>query len=119
MIQITNISTDAHQKTTVLLADNTSVVITLDFLPATGRWVASVTRDLFSLKSVALCVHPNLLRSYRQVIPFGLACVASDGVDPFDIEDFESERIKLYILDNTNGETDVNRVEAEMYQVGL
>lgn len=119
MIKITNVSNDAHQKTTVLLADNTSVVITLDFLPATQKWAISVSRDTFKASSIRLCVHPNILRSYRQVIPFGLACVASDGVDPFDIEDFETERIQLFVLDNTNGETDVVKVEEDIYQIGL
>jgi len=117
MIKITNISADAHQKTTVLLADNTSVVITLDFLPATQRWVVGLSRDTFEVKSIGLCVHPNLLRSYRQVIPFGLSCVASDGVDPFDINDFENGRIELYVLDNTNGESNVVDIETQMYDI--
>lgn len=119
MIDITNLSSDAHQKTTVLLADNTSVVITLDFLPATQRWVISAARDTFSVKGIPLCVHPNLLRSYRQVTPFGIACTATDGVDPFDIEDFDSGRVTLSILDNTNGETDVVKVETDIFQAGV
>ncbi len=117
MIKVTNISSDAHQKTTVLLADNTSLVITLDFLPATQRWVVGISRDTFSAKSIPLCVHPNLLRSFRQVIPFGLSCVASDGVDPFDINDFDTGRIELYVLDNTNGESNVVDIETQMFDI--
>lgn len=116
MIDITNISADAHQKTTVLLADNTAVAITLDFLPRTQRWVAGVSWGAFALKGVTLCVHPNLLRSFRRVVPFGISCVSSDGVDPFDINDFDSGRVVLSVLDNTGGETDIEKVEAGIYQ---
>lgn len=119
MIAITNLSADAHQKTTVLLADNTSVVVTLDFHPATQRWVVGVSRAEFTVKGIPLCVHPNLLRSFRQVASFGLACVSADGVDPFDINDFESGRVTLSVLDNTNGEMDVVKVESEIFQEGL
>lgn len=119
MIQINNISADAHQKTTILLADNTSVVITLDFHPATQRWIMGVSHDVFAVNSVGLCIHPNLLRSFRQVIPFGVACTAVDGVDPFDINDFDSGRVVLSVLDNTGGNTDVEAVESGIFQAGL
>lgn len=119
MKAITNVSNDAHQKAVVLLEDGTSVVFTLDFFPSTQRWILGVERDTFSIKSIAICVHPNLLRSYRRVIPFGISCVASDGVDPFDINDFSSGRIKLYLLDNTSGENDVDRMESSVYDLGL
>jgi len=116
MILINNVSSDSHQRTTVLLADRTSVVIDLDFHPTTQRWVMAVSRDTFSLKSIPLCVHPNLLRSYRQVIPFGICCIAEDDVDPFDIDDLNNGRVQLYVLDNTNSETDVVTVETDIYQ---
>ena len=101
------------------MADNTSVVITLDFFPRSQRWVLSATRDTFSIKGVTLCIHPNLLRSYRRVIPFGIACISKDNVHPFDINDFQNARIKLYILDNTDVETEVSDVETAYYQSDL
>ena len=119
MIQVTNISDDAHQKTTVLLADNSSVVITLDYRPRTQGWVMSVIHGVFTRKCVPLCIHPNLLRSERAIIPLGIACVSNDGVDPFDINDFSNDRVKLYVLDNTGNETDVDMIENNIYQSGL
>lgn len=117
MIPLSNLTSDAHQQTTVLLEDKTSVVVSLDFLPATQRWSLSVTSGGFTVKNVGVSIHPNLLRTYRRTQPFGLACVALDGVDPFDITDFETGRVQLFVLDNTGGLTDVQTVESNFFTV--
>lgn len=119
MIEVTNLSEEPHQKTTILLSDNTSVVITLDFRPVTQKWVMSVSHVNFSYSGISLCVHPNLLRSFRRQISFGISCFSSDGSDPFDISDFINGRIKLYVLDNTSGQQDVSEIENTVYQSGL
>jgi hypothetical protein len=115
MLQITNLSDNAHQKTTILLNDNTSVVVTLDFLPRIQKWIMGVSRSTFLCNGLSVCVHPNMLRSFRKNVPFGIACFAPDGVDPFDISDFINGRIKLYVLDNTAGLTDVDDIEKLVY----
>lgn len=117
MIPLSNLTSDAHQQTTVLLEDKTAVVINLDYLPAIQRWVVSVTSGLFSVKNVGVSVHPNLLRTYRRTQVFGLACVALDDVDPFDISDFETGRVRLFVLDDTGGLTDVQTVERNFFSV--
>lgn len=116
---VTSISNDAHQQTTVVLADNTSVVVSLDFLPSTQRWVMGVTWGTFSAKSIPICESSNLLRSYRNVIPFGFSCMTGGSVDPFDIEDFVNGRSQLYLLDSTNGNNDVKAVEYYVNEFGL
>ena len=119
MIEITNVSDDAHQKTSLALADGTMVIMTFDFLPRIQKWVMGVTRDTFIYNGITLCYHPNLLRSFRRSISFGIACVPVDGVDPFDINDFASGRVKLYLLDNTEENAEVDGIEANIYQAGL
>jgi hypothetical protein len=115
MIPLSNLTADAHQQTTVLLEDKTSVVVSLDFLPAVQQWNVSVEAAPFIARNITLAVHPNLLRSFRRTQNFGLACVAPDGVDPFDINDFQTGRVKLYVLDNTDGYTDVDTVEDTVF----
>lgn len=115
MIPLSNLTSDAHQQTTVLLEDKTAVVVTLDFLPAVQRWTVSITSGVFSVKNIEVSIHPNLLRTYRGTQVFGLACVALDDVDPFDVSDFETGRVQLLVLDNTDGLTDVQTVEDEFF----
>ena len=115
MLQISNLTDNANQQTTSLLSDNSSVVFSFRFLPVVQRWVMDISYGDFAIKGMNLCIHPNLLRTFRQRIPFGLACVAPDGVDPFDINDFINGRILLFILDNSGGGTEVEEVEANYF----
>ena len=115
MIQITNLSDEPHQKTTILLNDNTSVVVTLDFFPRIQKWILGVSRSNFLYNGMALCIHPNMLRSFRKSIPFGISWASLDGVDPFDVGDFLNGRVQLYVLDNTTGMSDVDEIEDTVY----
>ncbi len=48
-----------------------------------------------------------MLRQFRNIIPFGLACVIADGFEPVYQDDFTSGRASLYLLN----EADVAEVE--------
>lgn len=115
MIQVTNLTDAARQLSTVILADGSVVSLTLVFRPATQRWTLDVTRGEFTARNVNICLHPNLLRPWRNVIPFGLSVVAKDGADPFDIRDFQTGRVVLYVLDGTGGNRDVEECEEEVF----
>ena len=113
--QLLNIGTDANQQLSVLLDDNSLVVFNLRFLPTTQVWVLDVTYGTFIRKGIRLCNHPNLLRSERRRLPFGLLCYSGDDVDPFDISDFDSGRATLVVLDNTSGNAEVDSEELAVY----
>ncbi len=115
MVQIQNLGENAHQKTTVALADGSVVVFTLNFMPTAQRWAFDMEYDGKTYACLGLAVHPNLLRGFRDTLPFGLACASTDGVDPFDIRDFSSGRIILSVLDSTNGGTEVEAVEGDFF----
>lgn len=115
MRQITNLTDSALQRTTVLLEDNSSVVLDFRFLPVVQRWVVDVTYGAFAVKGMGVCVHPNLLRTFRRRIPFGLMCSTPDGVDPFKIDDFSLDRASVFVLDSTGGETEVEDTETNFF----
>jgi hypothetical protein len=115
VIQVTNLSDAARQLSTIILADKSTVQLELTFRPAIQRWSLDVTRGAFVARGINMCLHPNLLRSWRKVVPFGLAVVAPDGADPFSIDDFLTGRVTIYVLDSTDGNTDVQDCEAEVY----
>jgi hypothetical protein len=110
MNQITTISNEANQIVSAVLDDGTAAVINLVYLGAIQRWEMSVTWQDFQVQSQIVTVGPNLLRAYRQTIPFGIACLAVDGVDPVDIEDFASGRCQLVVMNAD----EVQRVEDEI-----
>ena len=107
---IDNLTNFADQLATIQLADGTTFDLELMFHGATQRWVANVTYGDASIMGIGVCCHPNLLRQWMNVLPFGLACTTQDLTDPFDISDFSTGRVLLYVLDPS----DVAEVEASI-----
>lgn len=99
MQQITNLSDEADQLTKIVLGDGSIATFEFIYLPAIERWVYSVSHPDLTVNRLILCMGPNVLRDFRNIIPFGLACYTTDGADPFYIEDFSSGRVTLYVLD--------------------
>ncbi len=96
---VSNLSDEADQLTKVVLADGSVAAFEFTYLPAIERWAMSVSHPKIEIDGMILCCGPNVLREFRNVIPFGLGCYSTDGADPFYIEDFASGRITLYVLD--------------------
>ncbi len=99
MQQISNLSDEANQLTKVVLADGSVATFEFQYLAAIERWAFSVSHPELQCDGMILCDGPNVLRQWRNLIPFGLGCYSTDGADPFYIEDFVSGRITLYVLD--------------------
>ncbi len=98
MQAITNLSDEASQISKVVLDDGSVVTFDFIYLPTIERWSMNVSHPDITINSLILCAGPNVLRDFRNVIPFGLGCYSTDGADPFYIEDFSSGRITLYVL---------------------
>lgn len=54
---------------------------------------------------------PNALRHLINIIPFGVAFMSEGNVEPFDIEDFSSGRVGMYILN----QEEVKEIESNIY----
>lgn len=115
MVLLQTLTNRPAQRVDVMLADGTIFSLTLYYRLSVQRWMFDVAYKSFVSNGMSLCVHPNILRNWRQVIPFGLAILSSDGADPFNVEDFINGRISLYVLDQTLDNTDVDDVEREVF----
>ena len=75
------------------------ITIVLKFLPTQSAWYMDYTyRDIISYNN-KLSLSPNILREFRNIIPFGIAVEASDSIPPMEITAFSSGRVTLNILD--------------------
>lgn len=110
---INNLTAAAVQTSIALLADGSSVSLTFRYRPAVQRWTVDVERGSFKANGLGLASNPNLLRLWRNVIPFGLAVSTKDGTDPFMADDLAgpTPRVTITMLDNTGDLTDVDDVE--------
>jgi hypothetical protein len=110
MNQITTLTDAASQQLSIALDDGTIATFSFTYLSAIQRWTFYLSHPLLTLAGMTLSAHPNVLRAWRNVIPFGLACTSLDGIDPVDISDFANGRVQIYILNAA----DVAQVETDI-----
>jgi hypothetical protein len=108
---VDNITDQSNQITRIVLSDGSTADVTLQFQGATERWTMNVSRGTFVANGINVCNSPNLLRDFRRIIPFGIACVTATGQDPTNVEDFVNGNAVLVSLD----EADVVAVEDTVY----
>lgn len=111
MREITGLTNDSKQRYEMVLDDNSIVELVLEYVDTNSSWLFSVSRNDFAVNQRNLVVGPNVLRQFKNYIPFGLLVESADLLDPAFIDDFEKNRISLYILD----EGDVTFVEDEYF----
>lgn len=110
MKKISVITSDAAQRYQILLDDQTVIDFSLRYVDNLRGWFYSITYGDFSLSNQRVITGPNMLRKYRDIIPFGLCCITTDGHEPVLITDFSSGRAAFYVLNSS----DVSEVEAKI-----
>ena len=94
---LTNITSDAIQKFTLIVGDETAD-ITIRFHPTIAQWMFDLDFRNVSIKGVKICLGVLHINSYG--FPFDFIAIDTSGLDldPFSISDFDSGRIELYRL---------------------
>ena len=97
---IQNITNDAYQTQTLILESGQAVDVTMRFVPLQYGWfITEISYGTFTLTGLRICVSPNMLRQFKNQIPFGLACYANSASrEPTQQQDFSSGAFSLYIL---------------------
>lgn len=111
MIQITNISDDYDQLINLTLDDGSTLNLELKYRSNVQQWFVSISYGTFLVYNILVCLSANFLRSFRNQIPFGMACLNLTSVDPLDVEDFVNGNATLYLLNAA----DVVSVEGIVY----
>lgn len=109
--QLNNLTNFANQTTTLQLPDGTTANLTLIFNATAERWVVNLVYGDLTINGLGLCCSPNSLRQWKNILPFGLACTTNDQTDPFTIDDFSEERVRLFLLD----EDEVALMETQIF----
>jgi len=88
------------QKQTLILPDGTQLTMTVYYVPLQYGWfITNLVYGTFTLNSLRITVGPNILRQFKNQIPFGLACLANSvSREPMFLEDFNQGAFSLYIL---------------------
>ena len=114
MIQLQNLTNAPDQLVTLTMPDGSSGSLEIIYLGAPQRWIYNLTHPSLpagAINGANICAHPNLLRQFKNIIDFGLACVTTTGLDPVNLTDFTTGIASLYILDAS----DVQTVESTIF----
>ena len=99
MLRIQNLTDDALQRTTVVLPDGTSFIITIYYMPLQYSWfIRSIEYGDFILNCMRISNNVNILRQFKNQIPFGLSCFTEGNREPTQLQDFSSGAAKLFVL---------------------
>jgi len=109
---ITELTDDTKQSYTLVTEDGLKISFSLRYLPTQSSWYFDLSYGDITIYSRKLVLAPNILRRYKNILPFGLGCCSNDLVDPFLLTDFSSGRVQLYLLTST----EVEKIETSIYE---
>ena len=105
-MQLVDFITDSpSQKLILLLENGTRMNFNIRFFDNQDGWFFDLIYGSFAVYNRRIVTSPNLLRQFRGIIPFGLACVTSDGHEPIFQNDFLTKRAKIYLVDSDEVES--------------
>lgn len=111
MLYINKITNDASQQLILTGIPTIQIIMTLRFMPRIKRWDMGITYGDFSAQGIAVVNSLNLLRQFKNNIPFGITCISASGLDPYTVNDFSNQAANLYLLDSA----DVAQVEEDWF----
>jgi hypothetical protein len=111
MLLINSITDDPMQQFVLDGIPGVSVGILLRYMPRIQIWNMDVAWNNFTADGVPLLCGPNILRQWRNIIPFGIAITNNYFLDPYSLTDFSGGNSQFYLLDST----DVAAVEATFF----
>ena len=98
MRQITGINSIPSQQLQIRSDTGEQIRLTLNYRPAIQKWYLDLEYLKFSLYGYRICGGVNILQKYFYALKWGLLVEIQDDFEPFLIDDFESGRVKLYVL---------------------
>lgn len=97
------LTSDANQSVSVVLDDGTKVDLTFNYKESQQGWFYTLVYGaVLTINNRRLVNSPNMLRQFRGILPFGIACIVNDGLEPVYIDDLSNGRVSVYIMNPTD-----------------
>lgn len=95
---LNKITDDSSQQFTLIGDDGEQISFLLFFMPSQQSWFFNLSYGAKTINGIKVILSPNILHNYKNILPFGIGCLSSDGMEPFYIDDFSTQRIRMYLL---------------------
>lgn len=112
MLYINKITNQASQQLRLTGIAGIQITLTLQYMPRTQTWIMGVDDGTTSIQGLAVVCGLNLLRQWKNSIQYGICCIRADGLDPYQIDDFQNQVANLYLLDSS----DVQTIEEDWFE---
>lgn len=89
----------------------TNIEFTFRFMPTQMSWYFDFVYNEKEYKGHKLVLGANILRNYKNTIPFGLSVQAENDIEPFSLNDLNNGRVNLFVLDKD----EVTQIEESIY----
>lgn len=111
MLLINSLTDDPMQQFVLDGIPGVQINATLRFMPRIQNWIMGITWNDFIAQGIPVLCGPNILRQWRNIIPFGIACTNINQLDPYTLNDFSGGNSSLYLLDSS----DIGEVESQFF----
>lgn len=111
MRQITEISSEPKQRFDIVTEDNQTFELKLEYSDQQEGWFYSITFGILTINNSRIVTGTNILRAYKNILPFGISILTDDLSEPTRIDDFSTQRVKFFILN----QDEVKGVETDFY----
>lgn len=111
MTIITGITGQPKQQMTLQIADGTQASFYLEYREQQSGWFWDLTWGDHVINGNRLTTFPNILRQWKNILPFGIGVVSSGNVEPLNLTDFIDATVILLQLTAA----DVSTIEATVF----
>lgn len=112
MQQLTNITDEPKQEMNVRLDNGDIITLRFEYVASQLGWYLDIIYNDFESTFHRITNCPNMIRQWRRILPFGIACTVKEESEPYFIDDFKNGRASFYVL----SESDVQYVENTFYK---
>lgn len=109
--QIIEITDEPKQLFTITTDNGDSFKLDLSYSVVAGAWFYNLTFGDIVYNGRKIVNAPNIIRTLRNILPFGVSISVTDEGEPIFLDDFTSGRVALYILESS----EVQAIETEFY----
>lgn len=95
---ITNEEQQLYNK--VIMENNDYFSLELYYNYTICAWFCNIIYNDFIANSIKITTQFNILNAFKYILPFGIQCYSKDLSDPYFIDDFIKNRVKLYLLND-------------------
>lgn len=111
MYQLTQLDSQSKQQIEMILDNQDRVVLKFEYKPNQLGWFFGFKYGDVNYQNIRLTTTYNLLRAYRNWLPFGLRCDTPDMEEPMNIDDFTTGYATVYLLTKE----DIQAIEGNYY----